>query len=433
MEDFPIIKASRASRYAQAQENRPRLDAPRLSFRDGAALLSVALHALAAGAFLGDPPAIDASEGWAGQFLFLLGASLSCGLAAPAVKKRAVVAILLGFQVFLLAVADYPEGSGAVLAGIFSCALLLSAIGCYRFSAPLVPLMGAVAVAVFRFRPIRAWATAPSVPSVAASVLAGAVAVVFACLCLAAKRLEAEARRQREKVASLNLSVSSLLQANLDFQNYALEAGERSTIAERKRLSRDIHDIVGYTLINLKMMLEAAIDRAGEVNKPLTELLASAIDQAQGGLSETRRVLRTLRDMENAKPEGVASIHKIVASFSRATGIDVEVSYGNIPRTLGALDSVISHIVQEGMTNAIRHGGATRIQIGFWIVRDRLHMKIADNGIGAAEVKPGIGLIGMRERLEPIGGELVAQSSEYGFSLIAEMPLPEELLRGGES
>jgi len=83
------------------------------------------------------------------------------------------------------------------------------------------------------------------------------------------------------------------------------------------------------------------------------------------------------------------------------------------------------------MTNAIRHGGATRIQIGFWIARDWLHMKISDNGVGASEVKPGIGLTGMRERLDAIGGELIVQGSEYGFSLIAEMPLPEEFHGGG--
>ena len=433
MEDFPIIKASRPSRDGQAPETRAHREAPRLSFRDSAALLLVALHALAAGAFIGDLPAIDASEGWAGQFLFLLGSSLCCSLAAPFVKKRVVLFILMGFQVFLLAVADYPEGSRTVLAGIFSCILILRAIGGFRVSIPLVPPLAAASVLLFRLRPVRAWDLSPSAPPIADSLFVFVVCVVFAYACLATKSWEIEARRQRERVANMDGSIASLLAANLDFQNYALEAGERSTIAERKRLSRDIHDIVGYTLINLKMMLEAAIDRAGEVDKPLTELLSSAVEQAQGGLSETRRVLRTLRDMENAKLEGVASIHKIVASFSKATGIEVEVNYGNIPRTLGALDSVISHIVQEGMTNAIRHGGATRIQIGFWIVLDRLHMKIADNGVGTAEVKPGIGLIGMRERLEPIGGELVAQSSEYGFSLIAEMPLPEEFLRGGES
>jgi signal transduction histidine kinase len=408
-------------------------DGPRLTFRQGSSLLMAALSALAAAAFALDKPGLEASEGWPGQFLFLLGAALACGLAAPNVKKRAVVAILLGFQAFLLAVADYPEGSGTLLAAIFASTLLLSALNCYRVTTPLLPLLGGAIVVVFRFRPIRAWAVSASVPALADSAFAGAAVVVFAYLCLAAKNLDAEARRQREKVASLNLSVSSLLKANLDFQNYALEAGERSTIAERKRLSRDIHDIVGYTLINLKMMLEAAIDRASVENQPLRKLLATACDQAQAGLSETRHVLRTLRDMDDPRHVGVAGIHRIINSFSRATGIEVETNYGNIPRTLGQLDLVISHIVQEGMTNAIRHGGATRIQIGFWIVRDRLHLKVSDNGVGAAEVKPGIGLSGMRERLELIGGELAVQSTEYGFSLIAEMPLPEELLQGGEA
>jgi signal transduction histidine kinase len=429
--EIPGIDAATASRDGQRPEPRSRVEAPRLGYREGAALFLAALHALAAAVYFRIAAIIDVPEEWTGQYLFLLCASLACALASSLVRKRAVVAILFGLLAFLLAVADYPEGAGTALTGVFACVIVLCAISGFRVSIPLVPALSFTSVLLFRLRPVRAWAAPPAVPAMADSLLLWAAVTVFGFLCLAAKGWEAESRRQRERVASLDRSIASLLAANLDFQNFALESGERSTIAERKRLSRDIHDIVGYTLINLRMMLEAAIDRAGTGNEALAELLSEARDQAQGGLSETRRVLRTFREMENAKAEGVASIYKIVTSFSQATGIEVEVSYGNMPRTLGPLNSVISHIVQEGMTNAIRHGGATRIQIGFWIVRDRLHMKIADNGSGAAEVKPGIGLVGMRERLEPIGGELVVQSSEYGFSLVAEMPLPEGLRGGG--
>jgi len=425
------IDSARTARYRQALNAQSRAEAPRLSYREGAGLLQIALHAIAAGFFFLDGRTADVAADWPLQFLILLGCSLGCALTSPFFRKMVITAILFGLQAFLLAVADYPEGSGVVLAGIFSCSLLVCAIGNFRVSVPLVPALSAASVLLFRLRPVRAWSAPPLVPAVGDSLLLCAAVAAIAYICLGARNRDADARRQRERVASMDKSIASLLVANLDFQNYALEAGERSTIAERKRLSRDIHDIVGYTLINLKMMLEAAIDRAGSANKPLAELLAAACDQAQAGLSETRRVLRTFREMENAKLEGIAGIHKIVASFSQATGIEVEVNYGNMPRSLGAINSVISHIVQEGMTNAIRHGGATRIQIGFWIARDWLHMKISDNGVGASEVKPGIGLTGMRERLDAIGGELIVQGSEYGFSLIAEMPLPEEFHGGG--
>jgi signal transduction histidine kinase len=412
-------------------EPRARAERPRLSYREASAALMVALHGLAAAFFLRGAPSIETPEDWAGQYLFLLGLSLALSLGNPFVKRRLVAALLFGFQAFLLAVAVYPEGSRTLSAGLFACILLLGAIGSFKVRLPLVPPITVAVLFLFRLRPVRAWASLPSVPPLVDSLLICALVIVFACCALVAKAWDAEARRQRARAASMDRSIASLLDANLDFQNYALEAGERSTIAERKRLSRDIHDIVGYTLINLKMMLEAAIDRAGAENRGLAELLSSARDQAQAGLVETRQVLRSFREMENAKPEGVASIHKITTAFSQATGIELEVSYGNMPRSLGSLNSVISHIVQEGITNAIRHGGATRIQIGFWIVQGRLHVKIADNGAGASDIKPGIGLTGMRERLEPLGGELLVQSSDYGFSLIAEMPLPDELLEGG--
>jgi signal transduction histidine kinase len=113
----------------------------------------------------------------------------------------------------------------------------------------------------------------------------------------------------------------------------------------------------------------------------------------------------------------------MVNSFSRATGLDVEVNWGNAPWSFGDdLNAAVYRLIQESMTNAFRHGRATKIQIRFWITDEKLLIVVHDNGRGANEVHPGIGLTGMTERLAPLGGRLVAAGGERGFSVRAEIP-----------
>jgi signal transduction histidine kinase len=78
------------------------------------------------------------------------------------------------------------------------------------------------------------------------------------------------------------------------------------------------------------------------------------------------------------------------------------------------------------MTNAIRHGRASRIQISFWISDGRLRISVDDNGIGSTDIEPGIGFTGMRERLDPLGGELTLGNGLTGFTVRAEIPWPGE-------
>jgi signal transduction histidine kinase len=400
-----------------------------LGFRLWTAALVAAAHVLALAVFFRNPPHPPGSSDWPLQFTILLGLSLGCSLAAQRYEQKVVPAVLLGLQLFLLAAADYPDGADQKLTFIFLCILVVTLLSLVRLPYYLIAAADALLVLVFRFRPVRVWSSLPAMPRLEDSLLLLlSLALVSAVLSRVFRLYEAFEAQTRD-VEAMDNSISNLLNANVDFQNHAVQVGERSTIEERKRLSREIHDIVGYTLINLKMMLESAIDLAGGENRQLAELLARARDQAQSSLGETRMALQAFRDMEKSNLDAVSSIHKIITLFSRATGIDVEVNYGNMPWGIDEeLGGTLRRIVQESMTNSFRHGRATRIQIGFWIAHERLLVKVDDNGQGAAEIRPGIGLLGMRERVEGLGGTLEVDSAGYGFSIRAEIPLrPEDV------
>ena len=237
--------------------------------------------------------------------------------------------------------------------------------------------------------------------------------------------------RYRQKMIELSREVLRLDRAVVDLsissEGYLQEAyltEERSVKGERERITRDLHDGIGYTLTNLSMMLEAARALASEKQKKLREILNNAFGQAQLGLTETRRSLYLLRRQEIRGPVGLMAIDRLIKIFTSATEIHVDVEYGNVPLSCGEdVDEFQYRFVQEGLINAFRHGKASYIKVLFWMDGDMVKVTLRDNGVGSAKIAEGIGLMGMRERLGKLGGTLEISSVVDGFEIKAEIPL----------
>jgi signal transduction histidine kinase len=129
---------------------------------------------------------------------------------------------------------------------------------------------------------------------------------------------------------------------------------------------------------------------------------------------------------EEKNYSGLPAIQKLISVFEQATGVTVICEYGNIPFYFSEeIDISLYRMVQEGLTNAFRHGNATMILIHFWMTKEKtLTLRIRDNGKGVdEEIEEGIGLAGMRERLGKIQATLEARNVINGFELVANIPL----------
>ncbi|MCL6590383.1 MAG: sensor histidine kinase [Firmicutes bacterium] len=228
----------------------------------------------------------------------------------------------------------------------------------------------------------------------------------------------------------LQESTLALAKTNMKLQEYAITAEQDAMIKERKRIAREIHDTLAYTLTNLVMILEAALDLAPPQNKELVKHLELARDQAKEGLVEVRHSLQALRPVQFSGFSGLSAIPGLVKAFEKATQIKVELELGNVPLYLGEeANLTLFRLVQEGMTNALRHGKATFISIIFTMEGDGVAVTIQDNGVGSGKPGPksGFGLIGMQERVERLGGSLkVFSIPGEGFRLKAWIPLTKE-------
>jgi signal transduction histidine kinase len=233
---------------------------------------------------------------------------------------------------------------------------------------------------------------------------------------------------QVELTNRLDKAVSQLIDANIGFQKYAATAGEESASQERRRVSRDIHDTAVHSLVNIIMLAESISDKISPDQTAVYDMLQMIIAQGKDAVGDTRQSLRDLRAIEQQPRKGLKQIHRLIKVFSQATGIEVGINYGNLPWEFGnEIDETIYRMIQEGMTNAFRHGKATRIQISLWITTTdlvpELNVSISDNGFGSQEVKQGIGLQGMEERLRKLGGSIEAKNVPGGFSVSGVIPL----------
>ena len=212
------------------------------------------------------------------------------------------------------------------------------------------------------------------------------------------------------------------------------EARAREAVAdERARITRELHDIIGHTL-NL-IVVQAGAARAVFKSRPdqALESLSSIETTARQSLSDMERMLGILQPPEaEAVPygpqPGLGQVDRLAEQFTDA-GLPVEVNVAGEPQKLPtSLDLSAYRIVQEALTNALKHAGPARARVGISYLADKLELDIIDDGQGSGDdghnAGGGRGLIGMRERVSLFGGELaVGPGAEGGFRVHASLPL----------
>ncbi|TVQ19836.1 MAG: sensor histidine kinase [Spirochaetaceae bacterium] len=225
------------------------------------------------------------------------------------------------------------------------------------------------------------------------------------------------------RIVNLEQAFQQLTDSNLGLQLYASTAETESAGRERTRITRELHDSVGYALTNIGMMMKAARVLMECDQQKLAQMIDETQTTANEALREARRILYRLRSVDDETYQGIWAISRLVKAYRLATDVDVEVHYGNLEWSLGRqIDRAFYRLVQEALTNAYRHGGATKVRITMWMGNDEVVLQVWDNGRGAQVVNEGIGLAGMRERMREIGGALSAGNTPDGFEVTARMP-----------
>jgi signal transduction histidine kinase len=269
-----------------------------------------------------------------------------------------------------------------------------------------------------------AFATYVRTPEAVVFIVVAVVLLVAASLVTHYRERYVRASTELTRMAQ---AVEQLANANTGFQHYAAKAKEESSRQERERITRELHDIIGYALTSVGMMIEAARQVAPEEPRQLKEILQQARMQTSECFEKSRSAIHNLRSKMAGPDTGMTDIARLCRVFGDATGIVVRTEFGNAANSYGAeLDELLYRAVQEGLVNAFRHGNATLVEISFWEESDQLVLTVVDNGEGSTSVHKGIGLHGMEERAAQFKGTLSAGSGVRGFSLTLTVPLTRD-------
>lgn len=247
------------------------------------------------------------------------------------------------------------------------------------------------------------------------STLAGLLVAVTAVLRI--RVLERRSEEQRERAIAAEASMRQLSQQLVKTQE-----------AERKNLSRELHDHVGQMLTALRMELGTAERSRGAAGRQF----AQAITESKH-LSET--MLRTVRDLAmGLRPSMLddfglkPALEWLARDVARRCDLRIDLTVeGELEPLPDAHRTCIYRVVQEALTNCVRHARARRVTVAVVGRPTSLALSVEDDGVGAnfAAPRAGLGLIGLDERVRELGGRLEIDSRPgHGTTLRVQMPVP---------
>jgi signal transduction histidine kinase len=241
------------------------------------------------------------------------------------------------------------------------------------------------------------------------------------------KRLSAKIREDQNTIKLQYSAIIDLTKANLNFLNYASFIKQQTIVAERRKLTGELHDIVGHPLTNIISMMDVVI-KSPLINPPEQIKLNQWIrDQAQGCLKNTRAALYNLRNLDKDELKGANGLYNLFTTFSFATRIKVNCEWGNVIWNLPyEIEQGIYKTIEEAFINAFKHGKAKEIYVMFWYTGSAITIVVRDDGIGSKTNETGIGQETMKERIGRLGGTIGFSNSEYGYVVSINIPYKKE-------
>ena len=204
-----------------------------------------------------------------------------------------------------------------------------------------------------------------------------------------------------------------------------------AVIEERNRIAREMHDTVIQGCVSTSALLEAVATLDAEMTGPRRQLLDSARDQVRQTVDEARQAVWNLRQEGVASPEITHLLGQMAQRMSQASGAHVQLEVAGDPAPLDrTVEYVVLMVAREAVSNAVHHAQPQEVRIRVRFNADSMQMQVMDNGHGFdpdevyAVQGSHFGLIGMRERIEHVGGHFKLESAPgQGTRLFIDVPL----------
>jgi signal transduction histidine kinase len=347
---------------------------------------------------------------WPGYMLTVLAALTVAG------RRRWPLAVFAGTLAFALIAIAVAAPSGAISLPVVIALYTLAQVESRRRGV-LLALLGGLALALARgLLQYRGWSDART--------------AVEPAITLAALFLGWEVSTQRAYVAEIEARAA---QAELTRE----EETRRRVDAERLRIARELHDVLAHGIATINVQAGVAAHVLHERPEHAARALQTIKETSKHALSELREVLGILRETDESEPReptpGLSQLDRLIEATSHA-GVPTEVAISGHRRPLPAtVDLAAYRIVQESLTNVLRHAGPTSAVVAISFAAEEMTVSVDDDGCGAGSPSPalnghgpkssGHGIRGMRERVHALGGQFEAgPRTSGGFRVHARLP-----------
>jgi signal transduction histidine kinase len=223
------------------------------------------------------------------------------------------------------------------------------------------------------------------------------------------------------------LHVREVEQRAEDAERTRDEAARRRAMEERLRIARELHDSLTHSISVIQVQAGVAVHLSRKRGEEVPPELLAIQEAGADAVRELRATLGVLRSEEDGDGSGLCQLDSLVAR-ARAAGLPVTVTVTGTERPLPPdVDQAAYRIVQEALTNVSRHAGHASATVHLHYAPATLSIQVGDDGKGTGTPPrpsgPGLGLVGMRERVSALGGRLHAGPQDGGGFLVrAELP-----------
>jgi signal transduction histidine kinase len=350
--------------------------------------------------------------GWLGYVLSVLSASLVAG------RRRWPLTVFAGTLVVAVGAIAVAPPTGAISLPVVLAVYTLAQVE-GRHRSVLLALLTGVALALARgLLQYRGWSDART--------------AVEPALALAALFLGWAVSNRRRYIAEIEARAAEAERTRED-------EARRRVDAERLRIARELHDVLAHGIATISVQAGVAAHVLDEHPEHAADALRTIKATSKEALRELRGILGVLRDADESEPRepaaGLCQLERLVAATRRA-GVPTQVTISGDRRSLPAtVDLAAYRIVQESLTNVLRHAGRSSAVVAISYTDDAMTISIDDDGRGSTRRSTGTsghpptkasghGILGMHERAHALGGELQAgPRANGGFRVRARLPV----------
>ncbi|WP_223254516.1 sensor histidine kinase [Bacillus sp. HNG] len=236
-----------------------------------------------------------------------------------------------------------------------------------------------------------------------------------------------QSQRRTDRIIEENNKQYRLIQEqNRVLQQYAEQIEKVTLLKERNRLAKELHDTIGHHFTSVTVGLDAVsylLETDIEKAKQRIELLANV---SRSGLQDIRKHIHEIAPSESEEKLSIL-LEQIATNFKENTDTDVQFhKHGTEYPVTPSIKLVFIRSLQEALTNAKRHGDATKVVIHFLISHSAVTLSVENNGTPIETLNPGFGLTAMKERIEELHGDLAITNGKYrGVKLTITVPIKE--------